>query len=51
MTDHGTQYFNAAGCSSSTTAVFRNVTSGGRPVRSLEELGARIRFTENIRFE
>ena len=30
---------------------FRNVTIGGRPVRSLEELGARIRFTENIRFE
>lgn len=28
VTDHGTQYFNAAGCSSSTTAVFRNVTSG-----------------------
>ena len=28
VTDHGTRYFNAAGCSSSTTAVFRNVTSG-----------------------
>ena len=28
VTDHGTQYFNAAGCSSSTIAVFRNVKSG-----------------------
>ena len=28
VTDYGTQYFNAAGCSSSTTAVFRNVMSG-----------------------
>lgn len=28
VTDHGTQYFNAAGGSSSTTAVFRNVESG-----------------------
>ena len=28
VTDHGTQYFNAAGCSSSTTALFHNVKSG-----------------------
>lgn len=28
VTDHGTQYFNAAGGSSSTTAVFRNVKTG-----------------------
>lgn len=28
VTDHGTQYFNAAGCSSSTTALFQNVKSG-----------------------
>ena len=28
VTDHGTQYFNAAGGSSSTAAVFRNVESG-----------------------
>ena len=30
---------------------FSNVTIGGRPVRSLDDLGAKIRFTENIRFE
>ena len=28
VTDHGTQYFNAASCSSSTTALFQNVKSG-----------------------
>ena len=30
---------------------FSNVTIDGKPVRSSEELGAKIRFTENIRFE
>lgn len=30
---------------------FSNVTIGGRPVRSLDDLGAKIRFTENILFE
>lgn len=30
---------------------FSNVTIGGRPVRTLDDLGAKIRFTENIRFE
>lgn len=30
---------------------FSNVTIGGRPVRSPDDLGAKIRFTENIRFE
>ena len=30
---------------------FSNVTIGGRPVRSADDLGAKIRFTENIRFE
>ena len=28
MTNCGIQYFNAAGCSSSTTALFQNVKSG-----------------------